>query len=100
MKDGEKVCHYVKSNLAQGKLGVHGESLGGCVASYIAKKCKVDFVFVDRTFASLTDVVYWSFRGKLVKWVFYLLTRWDEQCWTNFYEIKECYKIIGCDPED
>jgi hypothetical protein len=37
MKDGEKVFQYVKSNLISGKLGVHGESLGGSVASYIAK---------------------------------------------------------------
>lgn len=37
MKDGEKVFQYVKSKLITGKIGVHGESLGGCVASYIAK---------------------------------------------------------------
>ena len=65
MKDGEKVCQYVKSNLDSWKIGVHGESLGGCVASYIAKKCNVDFVFVDRTFAYLPDCAYWMFGGKV-----------------------------------
>lgn len=70
MRDGEKVCQYVRSNLVQEKIGIHGESLGGMVASYIAKKCKVDFVFSDRTFASLADVAYWTFGGKFVKTLF------------------------------
>lgn len=78
MKDGEKVYQYVRSNLVQGKLGVHGESLGGCAASYIARKCKVDFVFVDRTFASLVDVAYWTFGGRAVGILFKIFTRWSE----------------------
>jgi len=86
--------------MTPGKLGIHGESLGGCVASYIARKCKVEFVFIDRTFASLTDVAYYSFRGKMIEWILLLFTRWNEQCWQNFMEIKDCYKVIGCDPED
>jgi hypothetical protein len=57
MRDGEKVYQYVKSSLnITGKVGIHGESLGGCVASYVAKKNKLDFVFADRTFSGLLDV--------------------------------------------
>ena len=56
MKDGDKVYQYVRSSMVTGKIGIHGESLGGCVASFIAKKNNVDFIFSDRTFASVLDV--------------------------------------------
>eukprot|EP00347_Sterkiella_histriomuscorum_P002157 403369253 len=96
MKDGEKVCQYVRSNLVSGKIGVHGESLGGSVASYIAKKCKVDFVFSDRTFASLVDVAYWTFGGKFIQTLFKIFTRWNEQCWV----IRERFQVAQSDKGD
>jgi hypothetical protein len=37
-------------------LGVHGESLGGMIAVHLAKAKKVDFLFADRTFSSLSEV--------------------------------------------
>ena len=52
-QDGEHVTKYVKSSLVTGKVGVHGVSLGGSVASYIATKVQLDFLFVDRSFQSL-----------------------------------------------
>lgn len=49
---------------------VHGESLGGMVASYVTMKSNtgmiggrnihIDFAYIDRTFASLDNVAYWS----------------------------------------
>ena len=49
---------------------VHGESLGGMIASYVTMKSNtgmiggrnthVDFAYIDRTFASLDNVAYWS----------------------------------------
>lgn len=52
------------------KIMVHGESLGGMAASYVAMKSNsgmiwarnipVDFAFIDRTYASLDNVAYWS----------------------------------------
>ena len=45
---------------------VHGESMGGMVASYVAmrsginKELPVDFAFIDRTFASLDSVAFWQ----------------------------------------
>ena len=71
------------------------------MAAYIAKKCKVDFVFVDRTFSSLYDVAYYSFGGPFLAWVFRILTRWTEPCWQNYMDIgKDTYKVMGCDAED
>ena len=51
--DGEHVTKHVKSYLVSGKIGVHGVSLGGSVASHIASKVAVDYLCVDRSFASL-----------------------------------------------
>ena len=77
MRDGEKVFQYVKSNLVTGKVGIHGESLGGCVSSYVAKKCQVDFIFSDRTFSQLSHIAHWGFGGKHATFIFKLLTTWD-----------------------
>jgi hypothetical protein len=101
MKDGEKVYQYVKSNLISGKIGVHGESLGGCVSSYIGKKCSVDFVFTNRSFSSLIKVANWSYGGNLTSYALRFLTGWSEDCALNFQIIdKKCYKILGCDSDD
>jgi hypothetical protein len=109
MKDGEKVYQYVKSNLVTGKIGIHGESLGGCVAPYVAKKCQVDFLFSDRTFASVVDIAHWGFGGQVASLIFRFLTGWNEECWKNFNEVNMpngqenrafCYKLLGSDPED
>lgn len=82
MKDGEKVFQHVRSSLGvTGKIGVHGESLGGCVASYIGKKCQVDFIFADRTFSSVLDIANWAFGGKYSARLLSLVTGWTEECW-------------------
>ena len=49
-EDGLAVVKHVKQNMVTGKVGVHGVSLGGSVASYIAANVKVDFLFCDRSF--------------------------------------------------
>lgn len=85
MQDAEIILEYAieqfvlqKSELFGGskkskpevKIMVHGESLGGMAASYVAMKSNsgmiwarnipVDFAFIDRTYASLDNVAYWS----------------------------------------
>lgn len=64
-RDGEIIVDYLKRIRHVEKVGIHGESLGGLVACYIANKCKIDFVFADRTFASLKLVARYSF-GKIL----------------------------------
>jgi hypothetical protein len=86
--------------MVTGKIGIHGESLGGCVASYIAKRNKVDFVFSDRTFASVLDVAQYRFGGSFIKYLLKFLTGWSEECEANFHEINGPYKVLGCDPQD
>ena len=81
MKDAEVVLEYAKekyiqhsdgfmnkkgANKVKVKVIVHGESMGGMAAAYVAmksnmnKELPVDFAFIDRTFASLDNVAYWS----------------------------------------
>jgi len=35
------------------KIGVHGISVGGLVATYLGRTGLVDFMFIDRSFSSL-----------------------------------------------
>ena len=57
LQDGERLVQYMREEMQlRGPLGVHGESLGGFIACHIAEKCKLDFLFADRTFSSFADV--------------------------------------------
>ena len=60
----------------------------------------MDFVFVDRSFSSLWEVAYWTFGGKPIEIAFKILTRWTSSSWTNYNDIKNCYKLLGADPND
>jgi alpha/beta superfamily hydrolase len=84
-QDGEAVANYVRKNLVSGKVGVHGESLGGSVAAHIASHVKLDFVFVNRTFSSLQHVAYFI-GGKLLVYLFKFLTfgGWPDKGLENF----------------
>jgi hypothetical protein len=62
---------------------VHGESLGGAVACYMAQKYDVNFLFADRTFRCLADVAYYGF-AKVLKPVFQLVFD-DFQTASDFY---------------
>lgn len=78
MKDAAVVLEYAKEKFIQlpenydnvitspkinVKVIIHGESLGGMAASFVAmkdKKLPVDFVFINRTFSSLDSVAFWG----------------------------------------
>lgn len=56
-RDGECVLkHFKGSFYLTNKFGVHGQSLGGSVASYIARHNKVDFLLADRSFEAISKV--------------------------------------------
>lgn len=46
----------MRSDFKIKKLGVHGYSLGGSVACHLAKFKKIEFLFADRTYSSLSRV--------------------------------------------
>jgi triacylglycerol esterase/lipase EstA (alpha/beta hydrolase family) len=68
------VLQYVKSNLVTNKVAVHGESMGGSVACYIASKNQLDFAFINRTFSSISHVAFWGIGGKFASRLFNFLT--------------------------
>jgi pimeloyl-ACP methyl ester carboxylesterase len=97
-KDGEMLVHHLRRNKKVGKLGVHGESLGGAVAAHIARNCNLDFLFADRSFWSLGNVSKFMF-GWVVWALFRLFTKWDcDASWDFIFS--NCYKVISSDPHD
>lgn len=97
-KDGEVLVNYLRTQRLVKRLGVHGESLGGCIAVHLAKECELDFLIADRTFSSLSAVVYFNY-GKLAYWMYRLGRGEDCESVTDFLDTN-CYKIIMSDSED
>ena len=98
-KDGEYVLkHFVEHFGLTNLIGVHGESLGGSVAWYIARTCKVDFLFANRTFSRITDVPLRAF-GSIAKWMYMWLTWFNDDVASDFLEAR-WYKVLGWDPQD
>ena len=59
---------YVRQRVGQfAKIGVHGRSIGGVVATHLARKGLVEFLFADRTFRSLDTVAKYSI-GSWTQW--------------------------------
>src|SRR5574343_1606113 len=54
-KAGEEIFEFLRTKKQIKTIGIHGESLGGAVACYLAWKCSPDFLFADRTFSSLCE---------------------------------------------
>ncbi|OMJ81033.1 hypothetical protein SteCoe_18596 [Stentor coeruleus] len=97
-KDGEVIVNYIRTQKLSKVLGVHGESLGGCIATYLARECILDFLIADRTFSSLPTVAFYNF-GKIAYWM-YRLGRGDtSECITDYLTAK-CFKVILSDPHD
>ena len=97
-KDGVAVLNYLRKERRIGRLGVHGESLGGCIATYLAAHAQVDFLFADRTFASLGQVALYNF-GKVAYYLLLATFNWRSDS-TFDYLSAPCYKVISSDPRD
>ena len=96
--DGKAIINFLRTEKQVRILGIHGESLGGCVAAHLANKCNLNFLFADRTFSSLSDVSFFNF-GRIAFYGFKVSARNDSNASKDFIETK-CYKIISCDPKD
>ena len=80
------------------KLGVHGESLGGMIAAYLASTKSVDFLCVDRTFSSLYKVARYNY-GFVLGTLFYIFVSWTQNYSKN-YVSANTYKVITVEPND
>ena len=98
LSDGELIIHYLRTEKGYDRIGVHGESLGGSIACYLARECQLDFLFADRTFSSLQAVSLCGF-GIATYWL-HKLARLEDIDTVEEYLEAQCYKVISCDPKD
>ena len=98
-KDGENIVNYIRTEMLQiNVLGVHGESLGGCIAIHLAKECLLDFLVADRTFTCLRSVALFGY-GKIGYWISRAL-QLDSNESIGEYLSANCKKVILSDPND
>ncbi len=97
-RDGEAVIDYLRQELGVKKIGLHGESLGGLVATHLARTKGVDFVVADRTFSSLSSVGENTF-GPYIGTLYRMITLWNDTITTDYLNTN-CYKVCAFDPKD
>nr|CCA22017.1 conserved hypothetical protein [Albugo laibachii Nc14] len=97
--DALAIIAHIKALQTYSKIGVHGESIGGLVATYVASQCPDIAVLVaDRTFASIPALS----QRLIAKWtapIIRTLTRWDTNVVSNYLSAS-CPKIVCSDPDD
>ncbi|KAJ0393150.1 hypothetical protein P43SY_004946 [Pythium insidiosum] len=98
-QDGLAIVQFLQSRRGVSRLGVHGESIGGLVATYLAYHAPaIQVAIVDRTFANLPALAQrlvgrWA--GPVVEW----LTWWETNN-TAHVIVAPCHTLICSDPED
>ncbi|EGR34165.1 hypothetical protein IMG5_021850 [Ichthyophthirius multifiliis] len=98
LKDCECIVDYLRIDLKQQKIGIHGQSIGGMIACYVAYSKKLDFLIADRTFSQISDIGQYRL-GNKSKQLFRFLTNWDLQINTSYLNCS-CYKVISFDIKD
>ncbi|KAF0690203.1 Aste57867_18394 [Aphanomyces stellatus] len=96
--DGMAVVAHLKARGIT-RLAVHGESIGGMVATHVAKNAPgIEVLVADRTFANLPAVaqrLVASWAGSALSCV----TRWQTDNVANYLDAP-CHKVLCCDPCD
>ncbi|KDO27420.1 hypothetical protein SPRG_07008 [Saprolegnia parasitica CBS 223.65] len=97
--DGMAVAAYLRNDKSIQRLAIHGESIGGMVATHVAKHADgIELLIADRTFANLPAVaqrLVASWAGRALSCV----TRWQTDNVTNYLDAT-CHKVVCCDPCD
>lgn len=75
--DGEAIVDYLRSVIGVRKLGAHGLSIGGVVATHLAKHKGLDYLCCDRNFMSLSKVAELSI-GRAAGIIFRFVTQWND----------------------
>ena len=73
--------------------------MGGMIATHLARKGCVDFLFADRTFYDIHEVPIYSM-GLWAKYAIKFLTLWSGLDSSNDFVYTNCYKVIAQDPCD
>ena len=96
--DGKKLVQYARDVKGFQKIILHGESLGGAIATNIAASTRVDLLIADRTFSNVFDV-FASYAGALIAFIAVLVGPQNVDCRKNFLEF-DSPKILTCDVND
>ena len=104
LHDAETILKFGIEDLGvKGKIGCFGRSLGGAMATHIAKNYPqyIEFLFVDRSFGSLSKMADSLMSGSQNMCMFNTFTfgGWSLPSDTNFFETK-CFKMMTQDPCD
>lgn len=98
LSDAETIVQHLRKVKTVAPLLLHGQSLGGVVASHVAAKLGCDLLFADRAFSCLENVAEATVGGFLTG-VMKAVTGWCLDCTTDFLSA-QCYKIVSSDPND
>lgn len=96
IQDAKMVVSHLKQTEKFTRIGIHGESLGGMVASFVAQEMQLPLLIADRTFSSLGEVIH---QQKYLRLLLGLITDWDINTATAFHKAKG-YKVCLYDPSD
>ncbi|CAH0491574.1 unnamed protein product [Peronospora farinosa] len=97
--DGLAIVDYLKNVRKIERVAVHGESIGGLVATYVARTSPhVSVLIADRTFSTVPAlaqrmIARWA--GTVVDWVM----RWETDNVQNYLDAT-CAKLLCSDPCD
>ena len=94
------IYDYIINNYHYNKIAVHGLSIGGVPATYLASKRNINLIIADRTFGSVQDIInsfpfgnqFLFYLAKILLFPFIDNTK-------NFISAN-CKKILMNDPED
>mmetsp|Transcript_23876 Transcript_23876/g.36561 ORF Transcript_23876/g.36561 Transcript_23876/m.36561 type:complete len:170 (+) Transcript_23876:70-579(+) len=96
--DGEAILQFLIKTLGlKGKFGCFGRSLGGTVATHLAKNYPqhIEFLFVDRSFGNINKMSDSLMLGKYNRKFFDIFSKgWKILSAKNFYEAN-CFKIVS-----
>jgi len=94
------VYDYITSNYQYNKIAVHGLSIGGVPACYLASKRNISLVIADRTFGSVQEIINtFPFGNKFLYYLAKIIFFPFVDNTTNFIK-GNCKKILMNDPED
>eukprot|EP01034_Spumella_vulgaris_P034452 gene34452-42490_t len=98
-KDALLVALHLRKVFSPAALIVHGESIGGMAACYVASHCAVEGLVCDRTFASLDAVATRLLRGMWAGYGLRYLGLWQTHVVSDYLACS-CPKLILQDPDD
>ena len=95
-----EIYDYITFHYHYNKIGVHGLSIGGVPASYLASNRNINLIIADRTFGSVSDVINsLPFGNKVIYYLAKILFFPFVNNTENFMK-SNCKKILMNDPED